>query len=587
MKKTTLVALTVLFMSALVPCHGQQSVHPSDTEDPVLLTIDGEPVRLSEFLYIYDKNNTESSIEKKTKDEYLDLFINFKLKVHEARQQGIDTTRAFLDELKGYRAQAVPKYLRDDEAIDSLVRLSYDRLSRDRRAAHIAIECPPNAPDSVVADALRRINEARERVTTGRKEDFFAVAREVSTDPSVGTTGGELGWIVVFRYVYALEDAIYSTPVGEVSPVFRSAYGFHIALIEEERAHEEVQAAHIMKMVPKGNDSVDVAKKAEIDELYEQIMGGADFAELAQAHSDDKGSSIRGGDLGWFGRGLMVRPFEEAAFGMKEGEIGRPIRSDFGWHIIRKTGTRGIQPFEEMRAQIEQRVNRDERMKEAEKRFIVRTREEYQLPAEMSDEEVIAYADAHLEEKYPMFRNLVNEYHDGILLFDVSLKEVWDKAGQDTKGLENYFQTHKKEYTWEKPKFKGYIVYCKDETTARAARAIIRNTKEPDSIAGYLNQRLNLDSVTYVKFTRGVWEKGKNAAVDKFGFKDKKAEYTPKEDMPVVFAEGKIIKAPQSYMDERGKVTTDYQDFLEKEWVKTLREKYNVVVNKEVMESGE
>ena len=587
MKKTTLVALTILFMSALVPCHGQQSVHPSETEDPVLLTIDGEPVRLSEFLYIYDKNNTESSIEKKTKDEYLDLFINFKLKVHEARQQGIDTTRAFLDELKGYRAQAVPKYLRDDEAIDSLVRLSYDRLSRDRRAAHIAIECPPNAPDSVVADALRRINEARERVTTGRKEDFFAVAREVSTDPSVGTTGGELGWIVVFRYVYALEDAIYSTPVGEVSPVFRSAYGFHIALIEEERAHEEVQAAHIMKMVPKGNDSVDAAKKAEIDGLYEQIMGGADFAELAQAHSDDKGSSIRGGDLGWFGRGLMVRPFEEAAFGMKEGEIGRPIRSDFGWHIIQKTGTRGIQPFEEMRAQIEQRVNRDERMREAEKRFIVRTREEYQLPTEMSDEEVIAYADAHLEEKYPMFRNLVNEYHDGILLFDVSLKEVWDKAGQDTKGLANYFQTHKKEYTWKNPKFKGYIVYCKDETTARAARAIIRNTKEPDSIAGYLNQRLNLDSVTYVKFTRGVWEKGKNAAVDKYGFKDKKAEYTPKEDMPVVFAEGKIIKAPQSYMDERGKVTTDYQDFLEKEWVKTLREKYNVVVNKEVMESGE
>ena len=568
-------------------------------EDKVLMTINGEPIMASEFLYIYEKNNQESSIEKKSMREYLDLFVNFKLKVTEAMAQGVDTTEAFKKELAGYRAQATPKYMQDNVAIDSLVRLSYNRMANIRRAAHIAIQCPAGSDSLVEAEALAKINLARERVTTGvekkvkkgRKwvtvrepEEFAAVACEMTEDQQGKENGGELGWIQVFRFVYPFEEAVYNTPVGEVSEVFRSPYGFHIALVEEERAFEEVHAAHIMKMMPRGGDlnASDVQK--QVDSLYQLVLAGADFAEVAVAHSDDKGSAKKGGDLGWFGRGMMVQPFENITFDMQPGEMSKPFPTRFGWHFVKLYGKRGIQPLDSIRNQVLAQVKRDIRMQEAEKSFINKTRAEYNLPASMSDQEVKAYADAHLEEKYADLRNLVREYHDGILLFDVSLREVWDKANKDTDGLAAYFKANKKNYTWDEPHFKGYIIQAKDMASAKAAKQIVKSAK-PDSVMSYLNQRVNIDSVTYVKVQHGLWTKGQNAMVDKYAFNDKETEFTPTEEYPVVLCVGKVLKAPQEYMDVRGQVTNDYQDQLEKQWIETLREKYPVIINEEVLES--
>ena len=567
-------------------------------EDKVLLTINGEPVMLSEFLYIYEKNNQESSLEKKSMEEYLDLFINFKLKVTEAIAQGVDTTEAFAKELDGYRAQATPKYMQDNEAIDSLVTLSYNRKANIRRAAHIAIQCPMDADSATLAAAEAKIQLARERVTTGvekkvkkgrkwvtvREPEAFAdVAREMTEDQAGKENGGELGWIEVFRFVYPFEDAVYTTPVGEVTKVFRSPYGLHIALVEEERPFEEVHAAHIMKMMPRGGEGTTAMDaKKQVDSLYQVVLAGADFAEVATANSDDKGSATRGGDLGWFGRGMMVQPFENITFDMTPGEISEPFPTRFGWHFVKLYDKRGIQPLDSMRQQLLAQVKRDARFQEAEKSFIKKTRAEYNLPAEMTDDEVRAYADAHLEEKYADLRNLVREYHDGILLFDVSLREVWDKANKDTEGLAAFFKANKKNYTWDEPRFKGYMIYAKDEVSAKAAKQIVK-TANPDSVMSYIDQRINVDSVTYVRIEKGLWTKGKNAAVDKYGFKNKEADYTPTEEFPIVVPVGKVIKAPQEYTDVRGQVTTDYQDHLEKLWVATLREKYPVVVNKDVL----
>ena len=566
-------------------------------EDKVLMTINGEPVMLSEFLYIYEKNNQETSLEKKSKEEYLDLFINFKLKVTEAIAQGVDTTEAFKKELAGYRAQATPKYMQDNEAVDSLVELSYKRQANVRRAAHIAIQCPANADSVAEAEALAKINLARERVTTGvekkvkkgrkwitvREPEAFAnVAREMTEDPAGKENGGELGWIQVFRYVYPFEEAVYNTPVGGVTEVFRSPYGFHIALVEEERAFEEVHAAHIMKMTPRGGEATAGQAKKDIDSLYQVVLAGADFAEVASANSDDKGSAMRGGDLGWFGRGMMVQPFEDITFSMQPGEMSEPFATRFGWHFVKLYEKRGIQPLDSVRNQLLMQVKRDVRYQEADKSFIKKTRAEYNLPAEMSDEEVKAYADAHLEEKHADLRNLVREYHDGILLFDVSLREVWDKANKDTEGLAAYFKAHKKAYTWDEPRYKGYMIYAKSEAAAKAAKQIIKSANA-DSIMSYIDQRINVDSVQYVKVEQGLWTAGKNAAVDKYGFKNKTAEYTASEEFPVVVPVGKVLKAPQEYTDVRSQVTTDYQDYLEEQWIATLREKYPVVVNKEAL----
>lgn len=567
-------------------------------QDEVIMTIAGKPVTTSEFLYIYEKNNQETGVESKSMDEYVDLFVNFKLKVAEAEARGIDTTQEFIKELAGYRAQATGKYMVDSAAFDSLVVMSYARMQHPRRAAHITIQCPMGSTDSAQAEAFAKIEQARVRVTTGLtvtkkvkkkmktiqqpKEDFYTVAREVSTDPGVQENGGELGWITPFRYVYPFEDAVYNTPVGEVTPIFRTAYGFHIALVEEEGEAKEVKAAHIMKMVARGDEAAEAKQKEAIDAIYERVIKGEDFETLAKELSDDKGSAVRGGDLGWFGKGMMVKEFEQTAFSMEANSISKPFRTNYGWHIIFKSGERGIQPLDSLRAQVEKSVNRDERHKEMDKSFIRKARAEYNLPAEMSDEDVRAYADRHLEEKYPEFNALVREYHDGILLFDVSLDEVWDKAAKDSLGLAQYFKANKKNYKWDKPHFKGYLVRCQDENIAKVAKAIIKNA-EKDSVQSYLNQRLNTDSTKVVTCVYGLWEQGKNPMVDKFGLGQKEVEVQTDETYPVIFTVGKKLKAPQEYTDVRSQVTTDYQDFLEKAWIQELRAKYEVVINEEVL----
>ena len=567
-------------------------------QDETLMTINGKAISAAEFMYIYEKNNQAGAIDPKSMDEYLDMFINFKLKVAEAEAQGIDTTESFKKELQGYRAQATPKYLQDEQAMDSLVEMSWRHMAKNRRAAHIAIQCPQAADSAQQAEALAKINEAYERVTKGWSEKkgrrtiqhgpvaFDVEARRISTDPNVQETGGELGWITPFRYVYPLEEAVYGTAVGQISAPFRTAYGWHIVLVEEERDHVEVKASHIMKMVPRGEgaqtDSIAAKQKALIDSIA-KIVTKDNFAEVAKIESEDRGSSTRGGELGWFGKGMMVKPFEDTAFGLKDGEISAPFQTAYGWHIIYKEGERGILPLDSMRQQVLRQVQRDERVLEADKSFVRKTRAEYNLDASMTDAEVKAYADAHLEDKYPELKNLVQEYHDGILLFEVSLREVWDKAAKDTTGLETFFKANKKQYPWEQPRWKGYVLQCKDESSARAARSIIKSA-EKDSVESYINRRLNTDSIQYVKVQYGLWEQGKNAAVDKYGLKIKNTEFTPSEELPIVVCVGKKLKSPEEWSDEKGKVTTDYQDYLEAEWIKQLRAKYEVKVNQEVWE---
>ena len=589
--------MSMLALATLAGAQAQGLATGLTEQDKILMTVDGEPIRQSEFIYIYEKNNQETTMDQKSVDEYMDLFVNFRLKVHEAEKLGLDTTASFKQELSGYRAQATPKYMTYQAGEDSMILLSYDHIAHDRRAAHIAIQCPMTADDSTVTACLARINDARLRVTEGKPvkvgkgkkakmvqtpEDFYAVAMDVSSDPSIAESKGELGWITPFRYVWPLEKAVYETPVGQVSQVFRSGFGFHIALVEEERPHEEVNARHIMKMVPRGNEDADAVAKHQIDSLREVLMHGQDFAEVAQANSDDRGSSMRGGSLGWFSRGMMVKPFEDAVFAMKDsGDISEPVRSQFGWHIIQLDGKRGVLPFEEMKGDISKKMKMDERHKEVDKAFVEKLRNEYHLPATVSDEEVLNIENANLENKYPEFRNLVKEYHDGILLFDVSLKNVWDKAAQDTTGLEKFFKKHKKEYKWDAPRYKGFVVYCKDEATAKSARAIVR-AANPDSVSSYLEHRLNNDSVKFVKVERGLWAKGGNKAVDKLQWKE--GDWEPTEEYPFVYLQGKVLKAPEEYSDERGKVISAYQDELEKAWIEELKAKYPVVINQDVLE---
>jgi peptidyl-prolyl cis-trans isomerase SurA len=418
----------------------------------------------------------------------------------------------------------------------------------------------------------------------------------------------------------------------------------------------EVLVAHIMTFTSKdkGQDSINRKAKTLIDSLYQRIKKGDDFGVLASKYSMDKGSSVKNGELPWFGTGRMVPEFETAAFALKDkGDVSEPIQSAYGWHILKLIDKKGLAPYDEIKADLERKVKRDERANRGQQAFLAKSRldnnykenaasvqefvklltkrtlSDSTFNAEVAkldkplfsfagknytqadfakflkknsatdksiaseiikdkldacaDAELLAYEDSQLEKKYDDFRNLMQEYHDGILLFEVSNREVWDKASKDTKGLDKYFKAHKDVYKWEKPHFKGRVILCKDKETLEAAKNIVKKSAQ-DSIDKYLRVRLN-DSIQHVKVEKGLWVQGDNKVVDNQIFKSSD-KFEPAKDYPYSFVVGKMLQnKPEDYTDVRGLVTADYQEFLEKEWIKALRAKYPVKVDDAILKT--
>ena len=635
---------------ALLVLFGSVSAFASD---PVLMKINGKPVYKSEFEYIYNKNNSNNSLDKKTLDEYVDLFVNFKLKVEEAKVQGLDTTQSFINELAGYRSQLTRPYLTDSKVDEQILREAYERMKEDVEVSHILVRIPQGATPADTLSAWKKINSALKRLD---KEDFAKVAKEISEDQSAEENGGYIGWVTAFRTVYPFETVAFNTPVGKISAPVRTAFGYHIIKVHNRRKSQgEILVSHIMRFTAEGDEVKNKSAKQKTDSLYQRVLAGDEFGKLASEFSEDRGSATRNGELPWFGSGRMIPEFENAAFALKNiGDVSAPIQSAFGWHIIKLLDRKGLAGFETVKADIERNVKRDERANMGQKAFVDRLRNEYgyavntanvnefskllenktladsvfqlevaklnkplftfagkeftqsdfaaylkknaysdktiasevieQKMDAFTEKEILAYEDSQLENKYEDFRFLINEYHDGILLFEVSNNEVWEKASKDTEGLARYFNEHKADYRWEKPHFKGRVISCKDKATLKAAKAIVKRSHN-DSIDKYLRTRLN-DSIQYVKVEKGLFAQGENKAVDKYGFKDKKAKFEPTKEYPYVFVVGKNLKNnPEDYSDVRGLVTADYQEYLEKEWIAALRSKFPVEIDQNVLKT--
>ena len=622
----------------------------AQANDPVLMTINGKPVPKSEFEYIYNKNNSNNSLDKKTLEEYVDLFINFKLKVEEAKFQGLDTTKSFINELAGYRSQLTKPYLTDQKVDEDVLREAYNRMKEDVDVSHILVRIQQGATP---ADTLAAWNKIKTILKRLDKEDFAKVAKEVSEDQSAEENSGHLGWVSAFRTVYPFETMAYNTPTGKLSKPVRSSFGYHIIKVHGRRnSLGEILVSHIMRFTAQDDTEKNAKAKITIDSIYERVKAGDDFGKLASDLSEDRGSATKNGELPWFGSGRMIPEFETAAFALKNiGDISEPIKSAYGWHIIKLLDRKGIDTYENLKAELERRVKRDERANLGQQVFISKLRKDYNyklfsenvtdfvkllenktladsvfqveiaklnkpllsfanrnfsqadfasflksnnsseksIASEIineklnafSDKEILNYEDTQLEKKYEDFRFLMNEYHDGILLFEVSNNEVWEKASKDTEGLEKYFANHKIDYKWEKPHYKGRVILCKNQSTLKAAKAIVKKSHN-DSIDKYLRIRLN-DSIQYVKIDKGLYVQGDNKYVDQQIFKVK-TPIEPDKDYPFVFVVGKKLNLmPESYMDVRGLVTADYQEYLEKEWIAALRSKYPVVIEEKVM----
>lgn len=617
-------------------------------DDPTLMTVNGKDVKLSEFEYLYKKNNSQQ-LQPQTLDEYVDMFVTYKLKVADAEAAGIDTTAAFKKEFGGYRDELARPYLRDAAVEDSIIAATYKNMQEEVDVSHIMIALE-HTPERI-AERRAFLDSLRSEILAGRA-DFAELADKYSIDPAVKRNHGHMGYIVPNRFPYAFEEAAYATPIGEISPVVTTPFGYHIVKVSGRRpARGTVLAQHILKLTPRdASPEVVAEKQAQMDSIYTLLMAGADFSDMAMRESEDPGSARKGGMLPWFGPGEMVPEFETVAFALANDSISKPFTTSYGVHIIHRIDGREVQPLDQVRSEILGAMARDDRGSMADRRRYDELRKMYNAqivrstrdmvidaikanngidsiiidryagdptpivvvadkPIPLSDimkglrrskrrqsvdasidtfdkivenkmrQATLDHEKSQLENKYPDFRNLSNEYRDGMLLFEISNRNVWDRASQDKEGLEAYFNANRDRYKWESPKYKGFVVYTAGDSVKNAVNEFLAEKKpEADSVTRVLKGQFGRD----IKVERVIVAKGENPVVDFVAFDGPTPELTGKWTGYVIY-QGKLIDSPEESADVRGQVTSDYQAQLEKEWVKALRSKYKWKINNKVL----
>lgn len=447
--------------------------------DPVIMTVNGQPINRSEFEYSYNKNNTEGVIDKKSVEEYVDLFINYKLKVQAALDAKLDTLTSFKQEFMTYRDQQVrPSMITDAD---------------------------------VEAEARKIYKETRDRIEN---------------------SGG----------------------------LVRCA---HILLALKQKATDSEQTA--------------IANRA--DSIYNVLKKGGNFAELAKKYSSDPGSAARGGELPLITKGQTVQSFETALFSMKPGEISHPVLSPFGYHIIKYIEKEEFQPYDSLKADIYHFID----ARNLREQIIDQKLKDMAVEAGngVTPQQLVEKRLAEMEAKDANLKHLIREYHDGLLLIEMSTRTIWDKAAADEEGLQSFFKKNKKNYAWKEPRFKGIAYHVQNQGDVKAVKNCV--AKVPFKEWGKtLRTTFNNDSTIRVRVEKGLFKAGDNALIDRDIFK-KKAEVKPVKDYPIDAVYGKKLKAPEELDDVRSQVVSDYQEVLEKEWVKDLRKKYAVTVNREVL----
>jgi peptidyl-prolyl cis-trans isomerase SurA len=618
------------------------------TDERVLIRINQNGITAEEFVRLFTKNLTPD--EKPDFDQYFEQFLIFRLKVAEAAQQGIDTTTSFIKEFEGYRSQLARTYLTDNEAREELLKNAYGRLQYEINAWHILVGCRPETPPADTLIAWRKAMEIRARILEG--EPFELVARATSDDPSVLTTGGDLGWFTAQQMIKPFEDAAYSMKPGELSMPVRTPYGYHIIkLVDSRPSSGRIKVAHIMKALPPGA-SEDAWAKAEheIGLIHKSLLAGEPFSELALKESDHRESAENGGELEWFGSGEIVQEFSKASFALlRNGDISSPVRTPYGWHIIKRIDRKPLGSFEENRGLLEARFSESHMTTIARTSLVKKLKIEYnyvinqpvvdwfiaysdtllssgitffdknkvpagnlfefdggnitahsfagllesnmgafngmntssvinQLIDNKTTEALITYEDSRLEMKYPDFRYLVKEFHDGMLLFEINSREVWNKPYNDTTGLQNFFQRNNEKYMGL---HSADITVYSLKSPAKIkplAKLVSRHGLKPGGNAKILEKYITGNDTALVIFSERLYH-GEKPELDRY-LKKRGSHNLNWNGMESVMAVNKIYPEEPLPLDEvKHEVIADYQDYLEEKWVGQLKKKYSVWVN--------
>lgn len=621
----------------------------------VLFTIDNKPYYTDEFARVYNKNlDLVKDESQKDLTQYLELFIGYKLKINKANKLGLQNGTTYQNELKSYRAQLSKNYITDSKVTKELVDEAYQRSQKEVHASHILITVDENAAPEDTLKAYNKIVDIRKRAVAG--EDFGKLAQENSQDPSAKENKGDLGYFSSFRMVYAFESAAFNTPKGKISNPIRTRFGYHIIKVDDVRDNRgEIQVAHIMILNPKPEDTDKDKAKNTINEIYKKLQQGEKFEDLAKQFSEDKSSSSKGGVLNRFGSGqLSSEEFENVAFSLtKDKPVSEPFQTKFGWHIAKLIERFPLKTYDEMKPELENKVGKDDRSRKITNSLNEKLRKKYpikrndkvyaavakavtpdfyenkwELPKDTKaydaklftiqdkdvtgtdflkyiatqqkagsgirpvnkmvdkmyekfvDDQLNTYYNDHLEGEFPEFAAVMEEYRDGLLLFDLMEKEIWEKSKTDTIGLKNFYDTRKTNYTW-KNRADVVIISSTNEKMIKEAQKMLKKGSTPDQIKEKLNTKDKVEVMT----NAGTFEEGNDALPKGLQFKEGLSEITKDGQYYFVTKVNKVLPAGIKTLEEcKGKCINDYQQYLEQRWVDDLKAEFTVKTNPEVFE---
>ncbi|WP_339916410.1 peptidylprolyl isomerase [Yeosuana marina] len=619
----------------------------SNSEE-VLFTIQDEPIYSSEFIKVYNKNlNLVEDESQNDLNSYLTLFIDYKLKIKEAYSLGLQNKASYKRELDGYRKQLAENFINDTKVTDDLVKEAYNRISNEVKVSHILIRLPENASPQDTLVAYNNIVKLRNRAL---KEGFDKVRKEVHNGQTV--FGEDLGYFSAFRMVYPFESAAYHTNVGDISKPFRTRFGYHILKVYDKRkSRGEITVAHIM-VTNKPEDSISNSSETRINDIYKKIKQGEDFEALAKQFSEDPSSSNKGGKLAPFSGGqLSSQVFEDMAFSLKNiGDVSKPIKTKYGWHIIKLLNKKPIQPFQDMRPELEMKVKRDDRshliddalfdklkikykvtdeqpalgyfesilndtyfkktweqpedfqgskplIKIGEKQltfqdFANQLLKSQRIAQKASFKELVAkeynmflkknlikYQEDHLETENKDFASIISEYREGLLLFDLMESTIWNTSKTDTTEIKTYYNSHKDNYRWP-DRIDAIVASSANEKILKKAAKLLKKNIDLETI----KQTFNTNNKVNVMFTVGVMDNQNQALPNNFPFKKGISKiYNHNNSYVVVQVKDVFPSSQQSFEEAKGKIISDYQTDKEHKWLQGLKDKYKVVINEEAL----
>ncbi|WP_026896950.1 peptidylprolyl isomerase [Daejeonella oryzae] len=611
----------------------------SSIQAQTLVKLGSKEVTVQEFLWVYNKSNgTPPAFDEKSLKSYLDLYSNFRLKVIDAEAHGLDQEEGFKQELDGYRAKLAERYLLEREVSDKLIVEAYERSQKIINASHILVLCAPQATPADTLIAYNKIRDIKDQALNG--SSFEELASRYSEEPGAAGSKGSVGNFTAFQMLYPFETAAYTTPKGKISSIVRTRFGYHIIKINDVLPNPgQREVAHIMVAVAPNSSYADsVLARNKIFEIHKRLNSGEDFSSMAKQYSDDKNSGLKGGLLPILSLGQSVKQFENTAFTLvSEGDISNPVQSNYGWHIIKLIQKFPLPPLEQVRNILKNRVTADERSALSQDLFISRLKKEYRLqensdykseealtkllndpekysnavlftvnkekvllPAlakyiqerrqiegplaktsadwyqDFMNHKLIALENNHLEAHYPDFRFLMNEYRNGILLYNYSERKIWDLSQTDTAGLKAFFESHRQNYMWKERASANIYVTGSAKLLAETKQMLKQNIPEQEIL-----QKLNQSNPLNLVINKGVYERSEHMFADRATWKSNTDSEIIVGNVHVLVQIHEVFPSRQKTFDEvRGLVLSDYQNFLEEEWIKQLKQKYPVVVNR-------